>query len=406
VQRLESFRAERILLVNSIIQRCPEFEKWAEAEAEAQAHNARERRNERRKALKERILSAGYNLVDIEWIGMMAIPGANVDKPLTEEAWRHIRTKVEIRLSTAREARLRALRCWRERAYKNKSEQCYSNILLQVLPMQRLYLPSLSQAGELSCFKELLNLDRDVQPAEWEHATAQLPESLSEWMSEHRDRYTRLLPSQVTGAQDSDKAMKVRLLSDPSNYLWRLGSMTAFAGRLDLATSVFRHLDTNTILIGRDVCHAWKLKGELEFFCRGAEATNALLRLLQLDPETTTASMLEQLDRRFICASCPDWRLYSWRSSVLHFIDHSESGHTQWRMVERGKRSDSGVLYPNRSEAWLCNHCSEDLAPIPSTPFGRVSWAVSKTDAVRHVQTTHNINDPIVDVDLFSYPMY
>ncbi|KAH9954703.1 hypothetical protein BC827DRAFT_1241336, partial [Russula dissimulans] len=70
------------------------------------------------------------------------------------------------------------------------------------------------------------------------------------------------------------------------------------------------------------------------------------------------------------------------------------------------KRSDYGALYPHRSEAWLCNHCSEDLAPISSVPFGRISWAVSKTDAIRHVQTKHNIKDPIVDVDVFSYPMF
>jgi len=189
--------------------------------------------------------------------------------------------------------------------------------------MQRLYLPSLSQVGELSCFRELLNPDRDVQPVEWEHAAAQLPECLSEWMSEHRDRYTRLLPFQVASAQDKDKAMEIRLLSDSSR---RLGD---FAGKLDLATSVFRHPDTNTTLIGRDVCHAWKMKGELEFFGRGAEATNALLRLLQLDPETTTTSMLEQLDRRFICASCPEWRLYSWRSSV------SQAFPPNFRLCER-----------------------------------------------------------------------
>ncbi|KAI9507305.1 hypothetical protein F5148DRAFT_1206134 [Russula earlei] len=412
LQRLETFRGERILLVNSIVQRCPEFEKWAEAEAEAQARNARERRVERRKALKARILAAGYGNADIDWIGLSAVPGANVDKPLTEEAWRHIRTKVESRLSTAREARLRALRCRREREYRARAEQCYSDLMLQVLPMQRLYLPSLSQVGELSCFRDLLNPERDVPAAEWERAAARLPESLSEWMSEHKDRYSSLLPSRVFGTQD--KAMEVRLLSDQRTCSWVLGDMSDFAGKLELATSVFRHPDTNTILMGRDICHAWKMKGDLEFLERGAEAVRALLRLLLLDPTTTTASMLDQLDSHFVCTSCPEWRRYSWRSSVLHFIEDSEMdrSHTQWRVVYpdegamRGEQSNYDVLYPHRSEAWLCNHCSDDLAPAPSAPFGRISWAVSKTDATRHVQTKHDIKDPIVDVNLFSYPMF
>jgi len=82
-----------------------------------------------------------------------------------------------------------------------------------------------------------------------------------------------------------------------------------FAGRLDLAISVFRHLDTNTIHVGRDVCHAWKLKGELEFFGTWARRLGrALLGLLNLDPATTTASMLDQLDTHFVCASCQQRR--------------------------------------------------------------------------------------------------
>jgi hypothetical protein len=113
--------------------------------------------------------------------------------------------------------------------------------------------------------------------------------------------------------------MKPWLLSDPSIGHWRYEAMADFAGKLELVTSVFRHPTTNTILIGRDACHAWKMEGELEFVERGAAASHALLEELHLDPATTTASMLEQLNRRFVCASCPaslDWLHRSWRSCV------------------------------------------------------------------------------------------
>jgi hypothetical protein len=206
------------------------------------------------------------------------------------------------------------------------AEQYYSDILRQVLPVQRLYLPPLSQACELSCFREFLDLDRVVQPSEWAHAAGQLLESLSEWMSSHRDKYTSLLPSDSNG--DQDKLMEVKYLSDPSIEVWRRVEMHSFAGRLELATSVFRHLDTKTIYIGRDACHAWKTKGELEFLERGAEAVHALLHELHLGPETTTASMLDQLDRRFICASCPaDLQRFhrSWRSCVSSRISRFPS---------------------------------------------------------------------------------
>jgi hypothetical protein len=183
--------------------------------------------------------------------------------------------------------------------------------------VQRLYLPSLSQACELSCFREFLNLDRVVPPSEWVHATGQLLESLSEWISSHRDKYTSLLPFDPN--EDQDKVMEVKLLSDPSIEVWRRVEMHSFAGRLELATSVFRHFDTKTIHIGRDACHAWKMKDELEFLERGAEAVHVLLQELHLGRDTTTASMLDQLERRFICASCPaDLERFprSWRSCV------------------------------------------------------------------------------------------
>ena len=325
---------------------------------------------------------------------------------------------MEKRLSSARADRLCAERRRRESVCKAKAEQCYSDILRQVLPVQRLYLPALSQARELSCFKELLNLDRDSQPAEWEHAAGQIRESLSEWMSSHRDRYAGQLPFYFYGSQG--ESMKVTLLTDPSIEFWRQVGMQDFTGDLELATSVFRHRDTNTILIGRDACHAWKMQGELEFLERGADATHALIRELQLDPATTSAAMLEQLDRRFTCANCPtdlEWIHRSWRScvslarsrfrnnlprcgnQVSHFVDNSDADHLypQWRVVSpgevaiRGETHDDFIWFSPRTETetWLCNHCSEYLAPSSPMFFGRIMRMGSKWEAIWHVQTEY-----------------
>ena len=217
-------------------------------------------------------------------------------------------------LSSAREHRLLEARRRRENENKFQAEQYYSDILRQVLPAQRLYLPALSQAPELSCFKDLIDPDREAQPAEWEHAATQLPLSLSEWMSEQKERCISLLPYQSAQA----KAMEITLLSSPSIDRWRHGGMLKFAGQLDLATSVFRHPGTDMILIGRDACHAWKLEGPLEYSTRGAEAVREVLRVLQLNPAWATPSRLDQLDKQFICESCPLAISYSWRSCVCH----------------------------------------------------------------------------------------
>jgi hypothetical protein len=196
---------------------------------------------------------------------------------------------------------------------KSKAEQYYSDVLRQVLPVQRLYLPALPQACQLSCFLDLIDPDREAQPADWDEAATQLLQSLSEWMSEQKERHINLLPCQGTQAN----AMEITLLSSPSVDRWRHEVMLKFGGQLDLATSVFRHSGNDMILIGRDACHAWKLEGQLMYSVRGADAVRALLRALRLDPASATASMLDQRCVEFVCGSCQE-ELPSWRSCVRH----------------------------------------------------------------------------------------
>ena len=268
------------------------------------------------------------------------MPGANISKALTEEgmsrifpwrnkltilssshtAWKRIKPKVEIKLNAARPARLYAERCQRETDQRTKVEELYSDILRQILPIQRLYLPAVSQARELSCFRRLLDPDRDLQELEWELAAEWLPESLSEWMTERRERYTSVLPSHPSQTHETQpQKMEIKLLSDLSIGLWRQEALAGFAGQLERVTSVFRHRTTSAIVIGRSVCHAWKMEGELEYVERGATAAQALVQELKLNPATITVSTLEQINRRFVCTSCPtdsDQPLRSWRSCV------------------------------------------------------------------------------------------
>ncbi|KAF8264923.1 hypothetical protein EI94DRAFT_1737300 [Lactarius quietus] len=407
-KRFKTFRAERILLVDSIIQGCAPFEEWAEIEADAQRVETEKRRTDRQEALRDHILKAGYEDADIDHISLYNIPGSNVDKVLTEDAWRRIKTKVLSALSSARENRL--LEDWRRRENQNKSkaEQYYTNVLRQVLPMQRLYLPNLSQAFELSCFKDLIDPDREAQLADWEHAATLLPQCLSEWMSGQKERLISLLPCQSAQAN----AMEIILLSSPSVDRWRHEVMPNFAGELNLATSVFRHLVTDMFLFGRDACHAWKI-GRLDYSPRGAEAVRALLEVLQLDPASTTPSMLDQLGKQFSCGVCTQ-KQPTWRSCVTHFIYPGIIDHEfpQWEVLSPDEmlpvvreRTFPIAREPFQTASWLCNHCSDYLAPQPPFPFGCRILPGSRVAAIHHVKTEHNIDDPVEDVNFFLYPI-
>lgn len=224
-------------------------------------------------------------------------------------------------------------RARRQNENRNQAEQYYSDVLRQVLPLQRLYLPSLSQASKLSCFIDLMDPDRETQRAEWEHAATELPMCLSEWMSKQKERHIGLLPCQSAQA----KSMEVTLLSSPSIDRWRHGEMLKSAGQLDLATSVFRYPGTDMVLIGRDACHAWKGEGQLQYSARGAEAVQALLRTLQLNPASATISTLDQLDKQFICGGCADDTRHTWRYCVCYHLSPC--------VVSHWERCIGGALY-------------------------------------------------------------
>ena len=86
---------------------------------------------------------------------------------------------------------------------------------------------------------------------------------------------------------------------------------------------------------------------------------------------------------------------------------------------------DDVIWFSTRTETetWLCNHCSDYLAPGSHMLFGRILRVGSKWEAIWHVQTEyvrydaamfvrlnfpfyrHNVDEPQVDVDVFSYPM-
>ena len=72
---------------------------------------------------------------------------------------------------------------------------------------------------------------------------------------------------------------------------------------------------------------------------------------------------------------------------------------------------------------WLCNHCPDYLSPDSSASFVGTSIHGTQEHAFKHVQTAyvrfdsapmlvppkicflrHNIDHPLVDVDLFLYP--
>ena len=122
-------------------------------------------------------------------------------------------------------------------------------------------------------------------------------------------------------------------------------------------------------------------------------------------------------------------------SQVAHFIAETDHAYPQWQVVSTdvtalastslSRRDLFSILpyQPFRFESWLCNHCPDYLAPQSPHRFGSCVMLGKKREAIDHVKTEcvrflavlpkftfifcrHNINDPILDVDLFLYPIF
>ena len=81
---------------------------------------------------------------------------------------------------------------------------------------------------------------------------------------------------------------------------------------------------------------------------------------------------------------------------MVHFVEEADTDHQhpQWQVVSpdemvtvRREHSFSEPRYPFRHVSWLCNHCSDYLAPQPPFRFGSRVMSGSKRDAIRHVKT-------------------
>lgn len=214
----------------------------------------------------------------------------------------------------------------------------YMNTLL---PAQWYYIPRQTVAAQqFPCLTELIERDPDlvVEQADWDTALEKLPACVEAWMTTRRDRFLALLPGGLLPADD--RPMTLTPLASPDGDVVRRERIFDFAGRLELATSVFiadkpvGWLKYN-LVIGRDLCHTWKdAYMDVEYSPRGAAAAAQLAILAGLDSEKTTAYALDALDGSYECMSCAGTPLdpksiFSWRAAVCCMLSCALLSHTQ-----------------------------------------------------------------------------
>ncbi|KAJ7192058.1 hypothetical protein B0H12DRAFT_1171893 [Mycena haematopus] len=428
---LDAFIEACKLAVHAIVERAEETEVWGDKVHDELLHRWGIQYRRVLMSARKRLVDEGHDprdAEDVDWDPAMAY--LEYFPRLTSKRWNKARPHVLPLVAAARANRLE-----RERALlvANRTAAVVvatSHVLRTAPPATWPYAPPHHTIEALPQLQALIH-DPSTTPLPDDdprlaHALLALPAFVETWRAQKRALLTSLLPQPTVHASSSTKPNSERDLE-----------------RLDLATSVFTCLGSwvgaMSVTAGRSLI-GWAGAGahlrcrslrtfwdrRPHFAPEGAEAADALVRLVGLDPATATAEQMDGLcggelhtrartgkgagrdadpDRRFLCLLCPvevhrgvhGRRAMRWRECVQHTIERTrmnggDAAHRgvapAWALLTdaavddlRRREAPDPVIF---DDAWACTMCTAHHE-------GRTTRAT----AVEHVRAVHQIRGPV-----------
>ncbi|KAI0049086.1 hypothetical protein FA95DRAFT_947217 [Auriscalpium vulgare] len=375
------------------------------APSKSRAVERDEGRLKRFESIFQRLKQLGYEDIDIDYARSSMKYGVSAYRELTDRSWSHMRPKLEALLKRKRAERLKYAREDVERHRAAVAETRFEEKLATFLPTQLFYVPAPFQIRGFPSIMTLIKQHDDPTPDAWTECMDQLPPELINWMHRKRDEYTEGISPGASG--DLLPSMELVPLTSPTINAVRATRNHMFAGALELARAVFTF--QNVVLIGRELCHTWKMRYMSRapaFAPDGAAAASAVIEALGLDNNKATATDLDGLDRRFLCGNClgadnvTKTLAYSWRACVAHQI-HCRSPrpvadrhvNPQWMLIgaeetELIKAREKWT--PKEWSRWVCNHCADCKQQ-------------EQRAVIAHLKEHHSVTESVEDVDMFLY---
>ncbi|EIN06540.1 hypothetical protein PUNSTDRAFT_136395 [Punctularia strigosozonata HHB-11173 SS5] len=150
--------------------------------------------------------------------------------------------------------------------------------------------------------------------------------------------------------------------------------------------------ERSTDFVSDQACRQRWSPGCLSLHDEAERAMEQLLKSCGLNPDTTTAKEMEQLDYRFSCGFCH--KVMPWRTTIGHHRIHDNRDIAWTRLGEedaqRARNLEKNV--ESTLEKWQCVHCID----LPSEVGPKTI-----DDLKKHVEDCHNIHEPLVNQDYF-----
>ncbi|KZV75625.1 hypothetical protein PENSPDRAFT_646920 [Peniophora sp. CONT] len=362
----------------------------------------------------ERLLDLGFEAADLEEPLIRQHKDVNNPRPLTKEAWERLRPNLIELAKKARDTRLKREKVERRQAREKVVATEYRAFLRRVAPSTISLMPTMDDLLRLPpvCTAvaddegETDTLHKTVAQA----LVASLP-SISEFITNRADAFRTAIPitwpvarlDQGVSATSSTSVgpttqheldLRSSLLSlDLAVYAFSCGQTSHAVGSESCKAQFYYGLEV--------LAHLCPLSGSADVKFKPLPtyhlAVLRVLKLLQLDPTSTTVVMLDTLDPALVDSSLltdrwtqtKTYKLLTWRQAVervtnsivnktapcVRLLTPAESQWFNAEVVDKGGRT-SGLPERTASSSasaieylpvWGCSKCSAHLDPYPNT---------------------------------------
>ncbi|EIM81317.1 uncharacterized protein STEHIDRAFT_142498 [Stereum hirsutum FP-91666 SS1] len=403
-----------------------------------------EKRSKRLDDIVERIIPHGFTKLDMS--RLMTHRDVSTDKPLTDKVWQRVFLVIRPELEKAKLERLERERRSRQRERERILNQELVGWLKTQHPLDFAYFPTFTDLRSLPIIHDAIEEDVPPTPefrARIESLLLEHSETLMTWAKKRVEEVALRVPTSTSCPPQS---------KEPSNTSVALDSTIAASSEngpsqsnpvegtipvpntLTLAATVFicpgsycaGYGSSKLPLFAAEIfahrcLDTMKADVVTPTFSEPASRTvTSLVKLLGLDPSTTTPTELDRQDARFVCMTCPVIRHWdasslsslefgrtalSWRKCVHHVLDTPEAHHDpRWQLLNETDTSDvksrepPGYAFGSQQSRWGCTRCTAHLAH----PDEINRW-LSLEDAIAHVKDVHDVQDP-KDGDYFYNP--
>ncbi|KAG0698024.1 hypothetical protein DFH29DRAFT_1003243 [Suillus ampliporus] len=352
-QVLEDFKQSRKEYVDSVVHHAKVCYKWVNEDRERYILCASELRSQNKELIKVRLVHLGHDAKDVKRM-LDRHDYRGVDKELTDARWKRLLPRIECKLSELKEE-------WR---LEDQSHASY----LRKAHLLDMYNTYLCDVAEYINSPPTGKRESDIEAC---GAFAdRIPEFCAGYLHQTKVALTQLL------------APTTDVLQDPLTL--QSQGTDAHDNALQLATSVFQCLHSRFFpLITWDkvqqrkcFCHS---QGMRQYYfgstsssaCTfsisqpGVTAACSLLSLVGLDAKITTATTMDQQQRRFFCSNCPpkpekggSYRMaMDWRQSVFHYVEQQDPSHAEprWELLSAAQLE----FISANERVWYCNKCDK-----------------------------------------------